>query len=192
MVEAAIPNCSGNRWWLQPAYYLAETSLCSKKGLWFWSSKALEHRLKVSRTSHMLTLKNSSIIQIYSHTIIIAGKMSKDVSIEKNLKYSQNLSGPAIRYRNWNNFSQEKPSYTFTWVKSAIANVAFDWAGWQFSVMPLCQWKIWILIKWKISQLLFAFWHTSMLAFKSPSLSSTISVWKPAAVTSGEPRLSCY
>lgn len=33
----------------------------------------------------MLTLKNTSIIQIYSHTIIVAGKMSEDVSIEKTL-----------------------------------------------------------------------------------------------------------
>lgn len=24
MVQAAVHNCSGNRWWLQPAYYLAE------------------------------------------------------------------------------------------------------------------------------------------------------------------------
>lgn len=27
MVQAAVPNCNGNKWWLQPVYYLAETSV---------------------------------------------------------------------------------------------------------------------------------------------------------------------
>lgn len=87
-------------------------------------SDPLQCRLEVNRTNYMLTLQNCSIIQIYGHTIV-AGKMSKCVSIVKTLSL---LSEPAIRYRNLKDFSQRKPLYVPTWVKSATA-VVFDWAG---------------------------------------------------------------
>lgn len=72
-------------------YYLREILLCrwmvERKGS---GSDPLQCRLEVNRTSYMLALKNCSIVQIYGHTIV-AGKMSKHVSIVKILTYSQNL-----------------------------------------------------------------------------------------------------
>lgn len=56
-----------------------------RKGSGSDPAKHLKHRLEVNRTSYRLTLKNTSIIQIYSPTKIVPGKMSKDVSIEKPL-----------------------------------------------------------------------------------------------------------
>lgn len=88
-------------------------------------SDPLQCRLEVNRTSYMLALKNCSIVQIYGHTIV-AGKMSKYVSIVKILPL---FSEPAIRYRNFKDFSHRKLPYVSTWVKSNFAVVVFDWAG---------------------------------------------------------------
>lgn len=132
MAQAEVHNYSRNSWWFQPAYYLTEILLSrwmvERKG--FGSDPLVQ--AGGQQNQYMLTLKNCSIIQIYGHTVV-AGKMSKRVSI---VKIHTLLSEPAIRYRNFKDFSHRKPLYVSTRVKSAAA-VFFDWAGWQFSVTPL-------------------------------------------------------
>lgn len=66
-----------------PKYYLAETSLSKWMVVRKGSGSDPPRRLEVNRTNYMLPLSNSSIIQIQSHSVTVAGKMSKDVSTEK-------------------------------------------------------------------------------------------------------------
>lgn len=66
-------------------------------------SDPLQCRLEANGTTYTFTLKNCSII--CGHTIV-AGKMSKHVSIVKILTL---FSEPAIRYRSSKDFSHRKP-----------------------------------------------------------------------------------
>jgi len=98
-----------------------------RKGSGSGPAKHLKHRLEVNRTSYMLTLKNTSVIQIYDHTITVP----KDVSSEKKTPYIilRTLLDLQLDIATSKISPRENPPYTFTRVKSAIAIVAFHWAG---------------------------------------------------------------